>query len=112
MGISTHVLNTALGQPAVGMAVALERMTSSGWSPVAESSTDADGRAGTLLPRETPAAAGLYRLRFGSGAYFAGLGTATLFPEIEVRFAVGAGEAHYHMPLLLTPHSYTTYRGS
>lgn len=112
MGISTHILNTALGQPAAGVAVALHRMGPSGWSLVAESRTDADGRAGTLLPRDLPARAGLYRLCFATGAYFAALGTATLYPEIEVLFEVRAEEGHYHLPLLLTPNSYTTYRGS
>ncbi len=112
MGISTHVLNAALGKPAAGVAVALDRMEPSGWRPVTESSTDADGRAASFLSRDLPADPGLYRLRFGAGAYFAALGVDTLFPEIEVRFTVQAGERHYHLPLLLTPHSYTTYRGS
>lgn len=112
MGVSTHVLNTALGRPAVGVAVALSRMEPSGWSLVAENMTDADGRAATLLPREASAAPGLYRLRFATGAYFAGLGVDTLFPEVDVRFEVRGGERHYHLPLLLTPNSYTTYRGS
>lgn len=112
MGISTHVLNVALGQPAAGVAVVLDRMEQSGWRPVVACSTDAEGRAASLLSRDLPADPGLYRLRFGTGAYFAALGVETLFPEIEVHFNVQAGELHYHLPLLLTPHSYTTYRGS
>ena len=87
-------------------------MEPSGWSQLAESRTDPDGRAAPLLPRDVPPAAGLYRLHFATGAYFAALGVATLFPEIEVRFEVLSGEIHYHLPLLLTPNSYTTYRGS
>lgn len=112
MGVSTHILNTALGQPAAGVAVVLDRRAEEIWSLVAEGTTDVDGRAAALLPREIVAAAGLYRLRFATGAYFAGLGVDTLFPEVEVRFEVRAGERHYHLPLLLTPNSYTTYRGS
>lgn len=112
MGISTHILNTALGQPAADVPVALYRMTPSGWSLITESRTDPDGRAATLLPRDAPAPAGLYRLSFATGAYFGALGIATLYPEVEVQFEVRAGERHYHLPLLLTPNSYTTYRGS
>lgn len=112
MGVSTHVLNTALGRPAAGVAVALDRRSEGDWSLIAQDSTDADGRAATLLSRDLPAAPGLYRLRFATGAYFTALGTETLFPEVEVRFEVRPGELHYHLPLLLTPNSYTTYRGS
>ncbi len=112
MGISTHVLNTSLGRPAAGIAVALDRMAAGGWDPVAHDNTDTDGRAALLLPRKQAADPGIYRLRFATGAYFATLGAATLFPEIQVHFEVRAGELHYHLPLLLTPHSYTTYRGS
>ncbi len=112
MGVSTHVLNTALGLPAAGVAVALERRAATEWDLLSQTATDADGRAAALLPRDTPAAPGIYRLRFATGAYFISLGTETLFPEVEVRFEVRAGELHYHLPLLLTPQSYTTYRGS
>ena len=112
MGISTHILNTALGRPAAGVSVALDRKAESGWSQVAESMTDSDGRAAALLSSDAPADPGSYRLRFAVGAYFAAFGTETLFPEIEVHFEVRAGERHYHLPLLLTPNSYTTYRGS
>ena len=112
MGISTHVLNTSLGRPAAGVAVSLDRMAPGGWVPVAHGTTDPDGRAASLLPREQPADPGTYRLRFATGAYFANLGAATLFPEIQVHFDVRPNELHYHLPLLVTPHSYTTYRGS
>lgn len=112
MGISTHVLNTSLGQPAVDVDVALDRMTTRGWTSMAQGATDTDGRAASLLPRNQPPDPGLYRLRFATGAYFANLGAATLYPEITVHFEVRAGELHYHLPLLVTSHSYTTYRGS
>ena len=105
-GITTHVLDTSRGRPAVGVPVVLERAVGSGWEPVGRGSTDADGRASDLLA--TAPEPGRYRLTFDTGSYL----EAGFYPEVAVTFAVRAGEDHYHVPLLLSPFGYSTYRGS
>jgi len=107
-GITTHVLDTALGKPAAGMAVRLEKKDGEAWVVVGASKTDADGRCRDLAEE---AGAGSYRLTFATGEYFEAMGRTSIYPEIAVTF-VTSGEAHYHLPLLLTDNSYTTYRGS
>lgn len=106
--ITTHVLDTALGKPAVGIAVLLERLDNGAWSTVSSSATDADGRCSNLAADASP---GTYRLTFATAAYFAQAGRRSIYPEISITFHCG-GEAHYHLPVLLSDNSYTTYRGS
>jgi 5-hydroxyisourate hydrolase len=106
--VTTHVLDTAQGRPAPGVTVVLEHVL--GDPPaVATSETDVDGRINELGPDELEA--GRYQLRFNTGAYFAELGVQTFYPEVTVTFEVTSGE-HYHVPLLLSPFGYSTYRGS
>ena len=107
-GITTHVLDTVLGKPAAGIGVRLEMFDEDSWLLLAESATDADGRCRSLST-ETPS--GLYRLTFSTGAYFKDQGRSSIYPEIAITFNCG-GDAHYHLPLLLSDNSYTTYRGS
>jgi 5-hydroxyisourate hydrolase len=109
-GITTHVLDTSRGRPAGGVHVSLERAAESGWRLVARGTTDADGRASDLL--SAPPEDGRYRLRFDTGAYFRAVGAAVFYPEVMVTFVVEGGEDHYHVPLLLSPFGYSTYRGS
>jgi 5-hydroxyisourate hydrolase len=109
-GISTHVLDTSRGRPAMGVAVYLERASDAGWESVASGVTDTDGRARELLPAPPPP--GRYRLTFDTGGYFTGLGADPFYPEVVVTFVVDDGEDHYHVPLLLNPFGYSTYRGS
>jgi 5-hydroxyisourate hydrolase len=112
-GISTHVLDTALGKPAANIGVQLERREESGaWLPLGAAKTDTDGRCAQLLPGEYGLPAGQYRLVFETGKYFAGLSVAGLYPVVEITFEVRNGEKHFHVPLLLSPNGYTTYRGS
>jgi 5-hydroxyisourate hydrolase len=106
--ISTHVLDTVLGKPAEGVSVLLERREGLQWVAVASSVTDADGRCTDL---ERDATAGVYRLTFSTGAYLESNGRTSIYPEIHILFK-RTGEAHYHLPLLLSDNSYTTYRGS
>ena len=109
-GITTHVLDTSRGRPAAGVPVVLERALDSGWSPAGRGTTDADGRASDLLssgPEE-----GRYRLTFDTGAYFRAVGEVGFYPEVVVTFVVERAEEHYHVPLLLSPFGYSTYRGS
>jgi 5-hydroxyisourate hydrolase len=109
-GITTHVLDTSRGRPAVGVPVLLERASDSGWQPVGRGTTDVDGRIGDLL--SSLPERGQYRLTFDTGAYFRALGEASFYPEVSVTFVVGDGEERYHVPLLLSPFGYSTYRGS
>lgn len=109
-GITTHVLDTSRGCPAAGVPVVLDVAVDSDWRTVGRGTTDADGRANDLLssaPQD-----GRYRLTFDTGAYFRAVGEAGFYPEVSVTFTVGRGEAHYHVPLLLSPFGYSTYRGS
>jgi 5-hydroxyisourate hydrolase len=112
MGISTHILDTASGRPAANVPVSLARWQGGQWTLVAESKTDADGRARQLLPEGAEVEAGLYRLRFDTAAYYEAQEIAGLYPYVEIAFEVRDSEAHYHIPLLLTANGYTTYRGS
>jgi 5-hydroxyisourate hydrolase len=105
--ITTHVLDTALGKPAAGVAIRLEKKEGEAWVMLSASKTDADGRCRDLAQ----AAAGTYRLTFATGEYFRAMGRQSIYPEIAVTFTT-SGDAHYHLPLLLTDNSYTTYRGS
>jgi 5-hydroxyisourate hydrolase len=109
-GITTHVLDTARGCPAADVPVLLERAVDSGWHPVGRATTDADGRARDLLTSAPED--GHYRLTFDTGTYFRGVGEAGFSPEVSVTFVVAHGEDHYHVPLLLSPFGYSTYRGS
>ncbi len=110
--ITTHVLDTALGSPAKGIAITLSRVDSSGTSTeVGQSVTNADGRAVDLLPDGT-ALAGTYRLGFDTAAYFARSGRSSFYPRVDVHFEVTTEGGHYHVPLLLSPFGYSTYRGS
>jgi 5-hydroxyisourate hydrolase len=110
--ITTHVLDTARGCPAAGVRVVLERAAGDGaWEPLGTGVTDADGRLGDLLAPGARVAAGRYRLTFATGAYFAAAGARAFYPEVAVLFAVDDDE-HLHVPLLLSPFGYSTYRGS
>ncbi len=106
MSISTHVLDAVAGRPAAAVAVVLERRAGDTWTRVTQRQTDADGRVADLA---TDASAGDYRLRFDVEGYF---GAATFYPEVVVVFRVTDAAAHHHVPLLLSPYAYSTYRGS
>ena len=110
--ITTHVLDTALGKPAAGVAMRLERLLGDRWETIGAGSTDADGRLKTLYPAGEPLCAASYQLTFETGAYLAGLGLPSFFPYVRIVFAVPDGASHYHVPLLLSPFGYSTYRGS
>ena len=110
MSISTHILDTAHGRPAVGVAVTLSRRASGDWSVVANAVTDADGRVKEFASGRIER--GEYRLEFDTAAYFESSGTAAFYPEVSVVFTVEDTGAHHHVPLLLAPFGYTTYRGT
>ena len=111
--ITTHVLDTARGKPAAGVAVVLERRDGRGsWTPIGGGETDADGRARSLMPAGAPLTPGEYRLVFDTRRYFGAQSVSTFYPSVVIVFEAVAGESHYHVPLLLGPFGYTTYRGS
>jgi 5-hydroxyisourate hydrolase len=111
MGISTHILDTTIGKPASGVRVTLEAQSASGWYQLGEGTTDADGRVKALLG-DSPAR-GTYRLTFHVAPYFAAQSVAAFYPEVSVTFLVPeGGQPHYHVPLLLNPFGFSTYRGS
>lgn len=112
MGISTHILDTALGRPAPAVPVSLAYLQETDWRPLNAATTDADGRIKHLLPAETALEAGLYRARFDTAAYYEAQGLQGLYPYVDIVFHVLPGQPHYHIPLLLTANGYSTYRGS
>ncbi len=109
-GLSTHVLDTSTGLPAVGMQVRCERKDGSAWKAAGDGTTDADGRVKTVL--SSPLAVGTYRLTFATGAWHTGRGAQGFFPSVAIEFEVTDAGRHHHVPLLLSPFGYSTYRGS
>jgi 5-hydroxyisourate hydrolase len=111
VSLSTHVLDTARGIPAMGVRVRLERSDGDGWTDLADRTTDSDGRIGDLVP-SGELTVGVHRLTFDTAGYCESSGETCFFPEVTVTFAVTAPEDHHHVPLLLSPFGYSTYRGS
>ncbi len=112
MSLSTHVLDAATGTPAVGVAVRLYRcgdVDGDGDVLLTKAATDADGRIREEFPALT---AGVHRLMFDTGDYFERTGVTGFYPQVEISFTVGDPDSHYHVPLLLSPFAYSTYRGS
>ncbi|TAM70547.1 MAG: hydroxyisourate hydrolase [Microbacteriaceae bacterium] len=112
--VTTHILDTARGRGASGVLVHLhgrsDGQTDGAWQQIAGGVTDENGRIMQLGPDVLPG--GTYRLTFDTGGYFAGQSTKTFFPEVLLTFTIAEGEAHYHVPLLLSPFAYSTYRGN
>ena len=111
MTVSTHVLDAGHGTPAAGMRLRLDRLDGAGPIPLREGTTDSDGRCPELTDG-IELTAGTYRLRFETGAWFARTGTPTFYPFVEIAFEVVDQAAHHHVPLLLSPFAFSTYRGS
>lgn len=111
MSITTHVLDTSCGRPAAGVEVVLEREDESEWAVLGRGVTDADGRLRTLSDG-VELVRGTYRIGFAVGAYFSAQGKDSFYPTVQIVFTVAAAGEHYHVPLLLSPFGYSTYRGS
>jgi 5-hydroxyisourate hydrolase len=111
MGLSTHILDTHLGRPAANVAVTLYHLRDGSWHQIGSALTDSDGRCRTLLGGHALAVTD-YKLHFDIAAYFRAHRVTSLYPYVEIVFAVSDPEQHYHIPLLLTANGYTTYRGS
>jgi 5-hydroxyisourate hydrolase len=111
-GITTHVLDTSLGRPGAGMPVRLELQGSGeSWAEMGHGVTDANGRLEDLLPAEKMVD-GVYRLTFDTDAYFRSRNMLAFFPSVRIVFSVRDAKQRYHIPLLLSPYGYSTYRGS
>ena len=109
--ITTHALDTRLGRPASGLSIALSMHTDGSWVELASGVTDSDGRITDLL-RPGSLTPGIYQMRFDTGAYHSALEVAGFYPEVLITFEVVNVDEHYHIPLLVSPFGYSTYRGS
>lgn len=110
--LSVHVLNLENGLPSPGVEVTLEKHQGADWQLLAQGTTNEQGRITELFPSQQPFEAGEYRVVFKTGAYFKQAGRETFFPQIPVIFQVKQTDQHYHIPLLLSPYGFSTYRGS
>jgi 5-hydroxyisourate hydrolase len=106
------VLDTAAGRPAAGVAVRLERLDGARWDEVSRAETNADGRVAALLPPGAAAAPGTFRLTFDVARYFGARGQETFYTTVAIEFVIRDAAQHYHVPLLVSPFGYSTYRGS
>jgi len=109
--LTTHVLDTALGKPGKDISIRLQIPVNGVWQTIAQGITNSDGRVGDLLPAQKNLAYGNYKLIFDTGNYFASQKIKGFYPEVEIQFIV-FDDAHYHVPLLINPFGYSTYRGS
>jgi 5-hydroxyisourate hydrolase len=110
--LSVHVLNLETGTPSAGINVMLERHANKGWEPLAQGTTNEQGRIAELFPTGSSLEKGEYRVTFKTGEYYERTGRESFFPEIPVIFQVKQTNQHYHIPLLLSPYGFSTYRGS
>jgi 5-hydroxyisourate hydrolase len=110
--ITVHVLDTNRGKPAADMPVVLEQAEGKEWREIGKAKTGADGRIENLLPKDKRFVAGVYRVTFDTGAYFADNKMKTFYPQVVITFAVEKPTEHYHVPLILSPFGYSTYRGN
>lgn len=111
--ITTHVLDVSIGKPAAGVSVTLDRRRSDGsWQAIGTQHTDDDGRARDLVPKAGSLSPGVHRLTFDVGPYFKANEVDGFYQEITIAFTVNDASQHYHVPLLLSPFGYSTYRGS
>jgi 5-hydroxyisourate hydrolase len=110
--ITTHILDTSRGRPAVGVEVVLQIRAGHEWKNLGAGLTDANGRCNTLTAESSPIESGTYRLLFNIGAYYHAQHVETFYGEIPIVFEALHPETHYHIPLLISPYGYSTYRGS
>jgi 5-hydroxyisourate hydrolase len=112
-GITTHVLDTSIGKPAAEVPIRLEiRAENGSWEPLGHGATDADGRLKDLIEDEARLSIGTYRISFDTYAYFTKRGVEHFYPEVSIVFVVRDPAAHFHVPLLLSPFGFSSYRGS
>ncbi len=110
--ITTHVLDTAQGKPAAGISTTLEFLESGSWKEIGRGMTNADGRIDDLLPENYDISKGVYRLTLQTAPYFQKTNMKNFYPYVSIAFEIQETSGHYHVPLLLSPFGYSTYRGS
>ncbi|MFK8048965.1 MAG: hydroxyisourate hydrolase [Halioglobus sp.] len=110
--ITTHILDTALGRPAAGVTITLYQQSADSWTEVGSGKTNEDGRIPNLYPKDEVLTAGTYRMHFALNRYFDSMDVPVFYPWAEVVFNIEGDGQHYHIPLLLSPYGYSTYRGS
>jgi 5-hydroxyisourate hydrolase len=111
--ISTHILDVSRGAPAGGVAVRLDMQnTNESWSELSHAWTDDDGRVKPFFLVQEPLLGGTYRLVFDTEAYFSNLNQEYFYPQVTIAFRIDDEAQHYHVPLLISPYGYSTYRGS
>lgn len=109
--ITTHVLDTSSGKPAEGINIKLYFLVNKSWELIAEGVTNKDGRIGDLIKPDKTLDAGIYKMKFHTGSYYSERKIKKFYPFVEIIFETDSNE-HYHIPLLLSPFGYSTYRGS
>lgn len=109
--ITTHILDTSRGRPAEGVTIRLERLSGANTEEVGKGITNADGRVTDLMEPGT-LQSGDYRIHFDIAPYYEGLGQKCFYPSVQIDFSVESTDEHYHVPLLLNPFGFSTYRGS
>ncbi len=110
--ITTHILDTSIGKPAANISLKLAQKTADGfWHTLAEGITNADGRVADLLSKDTVLPAGIYKMTFYTEGYFVAQNCSCFYPVVDIQFCI-YDNTHYHIPLLLSPFGYSTYRGS
>ena len=109
--VTTHILDTALGKPAEGVRINLLRKEGSGWNQIARGTTNSDGRITDLLNNDHILPEGVFKMNFQTEDYHKRTGQPIFYPEVEIQFTIH-DQSHYHIPLLLNPFGYSTYRGS
>lgn len=110
--ITTHVLDTSIGRAAAGVPITLEQEDGGAWLALGKGVTDGDGRLRDLLPDGQRPSPGIHRLTFDTAAYFAAAGAVSFYPVVQVVFRITRPDEHHHVPLLLSPFGYSTYRGT
>lgn len=111
-GITSHVLDTSIGKPAENIGIVLDKETASGWQQIYVGATNADGRVPNMILEGTRVEPGTYRLTFDTAPYFAAAGEPSFYSRVEIFFEIKDPSQHYHVPLLISPFGYSTYRGS
>ena len=109
--VTTHILDISTGKPAASVNVVLEMQQPGGWQLLTRGATDANGRIMNMLPDERVLTPGIYRLTFDTRTYFFSMHTKSFYPAVYVEFEI-TDDSHYHVPLLLSPYGFSTYRGS
>ena len=109
--VTTHVLDTSIGKPGKNISIRLKQQTNGAWTTLCQGITNADGRIGDLLPQNRNIKPGDYKMNFDTGSYFESNKVEGFYPSVEIDFTV-FDDSHYHVPLLINPFGYSTYRGS